>query len=116
MLSRSTVTLLAACLAAPVWPVQANVPRTGADTGKVVVQPHVPYPSEEMVLRALPNGLPREKVRIRYEVLRSRVGPKRFYPLAGVARLVEAHFRCVVHSDRGREVVFIDRDWLDPAK
>jgi hypothetical protein len=116
MLTRITAVLLAACLAASVWPVQANVPRSEADIGMVVVQPRMPYPSREMVLRALPKGPPRKNVRIEYEVQLNRVGPSRSYPLVGAARFVETHFKCVVDSDQGREVVFIDMSRLDPTK
>jgi hypothetical protein len=115
MLIRITAALLAA-YAASVWPVHADMPRTEDDIGKVVVQPRIPYPSAARVLRALPNGSARKNVRIRFEVLMQRVGPRRFYPLVGVARLVETHFKCVVDSDQGREVVFMDISRLDSAK
>jgi hypothetical protein len=116
MLNRIAVILIAASLAAPLWPVQGNVPRMDADAWKVAVQPRMPYPSKEIVLRALPNGPPRQNVRIRYEVQLHRVGPAQFYPLVGAGRLVEAHFKCIVTSNRGREVVNIHMSRLAPAK
>ncbi len=116
-MSRLTTGLfLATCLAGSVGPVQANVPRSEPDIQQAAVQPRLVYPSVEMVLRALPNGPPRQIVRIRYEVQQHQVGPCRVYPLVGAGRLVEARFKCVVVSERGRQVVVIDTSRLEPAK
>src|SRR5262245_3000399 len=89
--------------------VQANLPRSGTDIRTVTVSADPPYPSEEEVLRGLPNNqVPRKNVRVLYQILVHREGPVRFYPLVGRAQLVETHFKCTVFSDQGREVVYID--------
>jgi hypothetical protein len=116
MALRASSPLLALLLWAA-GPALADVPRLGAADEKVVAEPGIPYPTQEMVLRALPKGPARRNVRIWYQVQARRVGPARFFPLVGKGRLVQTHFQCtVISSNQGREVVYIDTSRIEPAR
>ena len=94
-------------------------------------------PSEDEVMRALPDdtagGIPflaevsRNNVKIVVELIVDRLGPCRFYPLVGPARLHKCHWKCTVyykktirsdwpvpfsHTDQTQEVVYIDHNHL----
>jgi hypothetical protein len=94
---------------------RANVPASDAALGEQQVESAVRYPSWEHLLRAL-GGKARKNIRIRYEVIHFRVGPPRFYPLVGKARLVQKHIKCIINSNQGREIVYVDMDHLLPAR
>ena len=94
-------------------------------------------PSPDEVMRALPDetsgGVPYlsetqyNNVRMVVEPIVDEVGPCRFYPMAGPARLHKCHYRCTVYFtkirrsnwpipftavDDSQEVVYIDHDHL----
>lgn len=75
------------------------------------------WPTAAEIVRALPviNGA-RQNVRCGCELILFKQEEARNYPLVGVARLYRAHYRCTVNSDRGKEVVYVDRDHLEPVK
>lgn len=77
----------------------------------------VDWPTAAEIVRALPviNGA-RQNVRCGCELILFKQEEARNYPLVGVARLNKAHYRCTVNSDRGKEVVYVDRDHLEPVK
>lgn len=76
-----------------------------------------PESLEQRVLRALPKAArARGDLQIVYEVQAEKVGPVRFYPLVGPARLIQAHYKCTVYSSAGVEVVYIDHEKLKPEK
>ncbi len=74
-------------------------------------------PSEADVLRTLPKTWDNaNNISITYEALAHRPEPTRTFPLVGPARLVHVHWKCTVFSDRGVEVVYLDRNHLVPSK
>jgi hypothetical protein len=109
------------CLAALVLsgilaPAVPDLPREPIEFVQVKPSP-LPESLEGMVLRALPRAArARGDLQIVYEVQAEKVGPVRFYPLVGPARLVQARYKCTVYSNAGVEVVYIDHEKLKPEK
>lgn len=84
-------------------------------------------PSVDEVIRALPEDVARNNVRIVMEPIVDKLESCRVYPLVGPARLHKVHYKCTVYfdkvapqgkpilaarTDQGREVVYIDHDHL----
>jgi len=101
-----------------IFPLQtrADVPRTTGEDGRAQLSPFLPYPTEAEILAELPTAPPRHGLRISFHVSAPRMGPLRNFPQVGQARLVSYLFRCTVHSNRGREVVYIEKGELRQAK
>src|SRR5262245_48840208 len=96
-------------------------PRSSAPTtiriGDVSYALPFSFPSAEEILRALPGAKPQPKnPRIQCELTGYRLDNARFFPLVGPAQLSHAHFKCTVFTDRGSQVVHIDRDALIVSK
>ena len=86
-----------------------------AMTGLLIVQAWAsldlpPLPSRDRILSALPKGEARSNARMQYQVLLYDVGPVRVYPPLGRVRLVQLHLLCIVDSDQGRDLVYVDLD------
>jgi hypothetical protein len=79
------------------------------------------------VIRALPDDVARNNVRIVMEPIVDKLESCRVYPLVGPARLHKVHYKCTVYfdkvaarerpiqtarTDQGKEVVYIDHNHL----
>jgi hypothetical protein len=111
-----TSCVVALVLSGVLAPAARDLPKEPSEFVQVKTSP-VPESLEGQVLRALPRvARARGDLQIVYEVQAEKVGPVRFYPLVGPARLVQAHYKCTVYSNVGVEVVYIDHEKLKPEK
>lgn len=82
------------------------------DAGNIRYTVPFTVPTAQEILAAMPPGKRPANPQIDCKLLVCRVAEPRFYPLVGVARLVNVHFECKVVGDGRTELVYMDKDHL----